>query len=180
MVTEKVSLTEEEENILKESVGKKMLLVTSADDSNFSTDFNWTIYFSFEKFYIKIEREDIVAKFFDAFEDGGRPKVERISRDEIKKTSTKTINRIVKDVDLISVTAEFSNYKITYPKAIVFKFDDCNLVIEKFWLFSLAGFKIFLNSADTENFGLTDELQFWYNAESNSKKPIITQEIKAL
>ena len=180
MITENISLTADEENILKSTVGEKFFIVASADDSNFSTDFNWTIYFSFEKFCIKIEREDIVAKFFDEFEDGGKPKVEKISRNEIVKKSTKTINRVVKGVNIISVTIEFTNYKITYPKAIIFEFEDCNLVIEKIWIFSLAGFKIFLESDDAENFGLTDELQFWYDPDEDKEKPKFTQEIKSL
>ena len=40
---------------------------------------------------------------------------------------------------------EFSNYKVTYPKAIIFQFDDCNFVTEKIGLISIGELESRLN-----------------------------------
>ena len=77
-------------------------------------------------------------------------------------------------------TFEFSNYKITYPKAFIFQFDDCNLVMEKIWLISLGELDAHLEPPDAENFGLTDEMQFWYDPTEENEKPSATQKIKSL
>lgn len=180
MIIENIYVTAADENVLRETIGKKLLKISSEDSSNFSTDFMWTIYFDFEDLYFKIERTDIVAKLFYEDEDGGIPTVEKITRDSVQEKFTKNINRVVQDVLVVIDTFEFSNYKVTYPKAIIFQFDDCNLVIEKLWLFSLAGFLVFLDSPDAENYGLTDEMQFWYDTADNDEKPLATQKIKSL
>lgn len=180
MVIENVYVTATEENLLREAIGKKLLKISSEDLSNFSTDFMWTIYFDFEDTYFKIERKDIVAKLFNENEDGGVPAIEKVQRDSSHEKFTKNINRIVRDVLIVIDTFEFSNYKVTYPKAIIFQFDDCNLVIEKLWLFSLAGFLVFLDSPDAENYGLTDEMQFWYDPADDNEKPLASQKVKSL
>ena len=180
MVIENVYVKMTEENLLHKAIGKKLFKISSEDSSNFSTDFMWTIYFDFEDLYFKIERADIVAKLFNEDEDGGIPIAEKVPHDSSYEKFTKNINRIVKDVLIVIDTFEFSNYKITYPKAIIFQFDDCNLVIEKLWLFSLAGFLVFLDSPDAENYGLTDEMQFWYDPAEDDEKPLASQKIKSL
>ena len=180
MVTEHVYIPVAEENILREAIGKKLSIISSEDSANFFTDFMWTVYLDFGDLYFKIERADILAKFFDENEDGGIPTVEKILRDSKHKKFTKNINRVVRDVLIVIDTFEFSNYKITYPKSIIFQFDDCNLIVEKLWLFSLAGFLVFLDSPDAENFGLTNEMQFWYDPTEDDEEPLATQKIKSL
>lgn len=180
MIIENIYVAAADENVLRETIGKKLFKISSEDSSNFSTDFMWTIYFDFKDLYFKIERTDIVAKLFNEDEDGGIPTIEKIPRDSSHEKFTKNINRVVKDVLVVIDTFEFTNYKITYPKAIIFQFDDCNLVIEKLWLFSLAGFLVFLDSLDAENYGLADEMQFWYDPADHDEKPIATQKVKSL
>lgn len=180
MVIENIYVAAATEKLLREAGGKKLFKISSEDSSNFSTDFMWTIYFDFGDLYFKIERTDIVAKLFNEDEDGGVPTAEKIPRDSRHEKFTKNINRVVKDVLIVEDTFEFSDYKVTYPKAIVFQFDDCNLVIEKLWPFSLAGFLVFLDSTDADNYGLTDEMQFWYDPAEDDEKPLATQKVKSL
>ena len=169
MITEKIYISEEEEKILISAIGKKLNLISTEDNLNFNEDFIWEIYCDFGEFCIKIEREDIVAKLFDMNEDGGKFLISKLQPKNEHKIITKTINRIVQNVSVCYVTVKFSNYEITYPKAIIFNFKDCNLVIEKAWIFSLAGFMVRLELSENETFGFIDELSFWYDSDEDEE-----------
>lgn len=184
IITENILIPNEEINLLKNILGKKMVKISSADPTDFLTDFVWTLYLDFNDTHIEIERADIIAKLFDSIEDGGQHKISIVQHEFNFDDFIKTINRIVDDVLIISNVFNFDadneneGYKITYHRAILFQFNDCRLVIEKRWLFSLAGFVVRLESLDTENFGLYNETQFWYdsdNMESDGRIPSVTQ-----
>ena len=89
-------------------------------------------------------------------------------------------NTLVKGDSIDTVEIEESNYRITYPQAIIIHFDDCNLLIEKRWLFSLAGFVVRLEPLDAENFGLYDESFFWYDPDEDEKPPKFVQTVEQL
>ena len=181
MITENISIPIEETDILKNIIDRKMIKIISADSTNFLNDFIWILYLDFGNDFIKIEIEDIIAKLFNTIEDGGRHKISKC--EIIDEGYSKKINRVVNDIFIVSNIFEFESYKITYPRVIIFNFDDCNLVIEKRWIFSLAGFIVRLEPLDTENFGLYNETQFWYDSdsiESEGKMPIVTQIVHSL
>ena len=145
---------------MQKLIGKRILTISSPAETNFTAevpDSMFNIYIKCDNFNVEIACEDIVAKFYDTVEDGGCFKIFEPSQLE-KCQSEKTINRVVKGVSLVIDTVEIeeSNYRITYPQAIIIHFDDCNLLIEKYWLFSLIGFVVRLESLDAENFGLHD------------------------
>ena len=71
MIEEKICISNDEEKILLETIGQKMILISTEDPLNFNENFIWTLYCDFGKIYLKIERKDIVAKMFDIDEDGG-------------------------------------------------------------------------------------------------------------
>ena len=71
MIEEKICISNDEEKILLETIGQKMILISTEDPLNFNDNFIWTLYCDFGKIHLKIEREDIVAKMFDIDEDGG-------------------------------------------------------------------------------------------------------------
>ena len=177
---ETLSVSDSEEKILTQSIGQTLILVSTEDSLIFDRNFIWTMYCDLEEIYIKIEREDIVAKLFDQVEDGGKFKISKAQHKKEHKTSTKTINRVVQDVLIVETEIVFSNYRINYPKAIIFRFSDCNLVIEKAWIFSLAGFIVRLESLDDDTFGFADEISFWYDPELDEEKPLATQRVKSL
>ena len=180
MIEEKICISNDEEKILLETIGQKMILISTEDPLNFNENFIWTLYCDFGKIYFKIERKDIVAKMFDIDEDGGNFFISKVQPQKEHKIVTKTINRTVQDVCIVEVNIEFEDYKIQYPKAVIFQFEDCNLVIEKSWIFSLAGFLVRLEQTSDETFGFMDEVSFWYDPEVSEKKPLATQKIISL
>ena len=189
MIIENVSMSTDELDILKNIIGKKMIRISSMDDTDFLTDFVWTLYVDFKDICIEIDRMDINAALFDIIEDGGRHHISKVQHEFTYDNYTKTINRVVKDVLIVTNIFDFKSdedneeYKITYNRAILFQFDDSRLAIEKRWLFSLAGFIVRLESLDEENFGLYNETQFWYdpdNTESDGRIPIVTQIVHSL
>ena len=52
--------------------------------------------------------------------------------------------------------------------------------MEKIWLISLGELDAHLEPPDVENYGLTDEMQFWYDPAEDDEKPLATQKIKSL
>ena len=184
MIIENVFIPDEEKNILRKLIGKRILSISALPKSNFTTDIDdavWVLYIHCEDLNIEIDREDIVAKFHGSFEDGGLFKISEPSHIE-KCDSTKTINRVVKNVSIIVDSFEFEKdrYKITYPKAIIIHFDDCRLLIEKIWIFSMEGFLVRLEPLDAENFGLYDEMEFWYVPDVDDEIPKFVQTIEQL
>ena len=184
MIIENVSTPDEEKNILRKLIGKRILSISSPAETKFTfkmIDSMYNLYIHCEDLNVKIEREDIVAKFYDTVEDGGLFKISE-PNDIEKCQSTKTINKVVKGVSLVIDTVEIkeSNYRITYPQAIMIHFDDCNLLIEKYWLFSLAGFVVRLEPLDAENFGLSGEIFFWYDPEAGEDPPKFVQTVEQL
>ena len=181
MIIENVSTPDEEKNILRKLIGKRIKNISAWDETDFEYDFVWLLYIHGEDLDVQIEREDIVAKFYDTVEDGGLFKISE-PNDIEKCQSTKTINKVVKGVSLVIDTVEIkeSNYRITYPQAIMIHFDDCNLLIEKYWLFSLAGFVVRLEPLDAENLGLSGEIFFWYDPEAGEDPPKFVQTIEQL
>lgn len=123
-------------------------------------------------------RNEVVIQYFDMKEDAGYPMIQRA---EFKDFGfVKTVNRVVQDVLIVEDNFKFSNYEVTYPKAFIFRFDDCNFVVEKVWLISLNDMDGRFTALDEENFGLTDEVNFWYNPESSEEKPLAMQRVKSL
>ena len=181
MIIENVFIPDDEKNMLKKLIGKRIKTISALDESDFEYDFVWTLYIQCEDLNIKIDREDIVAKLENIIEDGGLFKIYEPTEIE-ECDSTKTINRVVKGVSLVIDTVEIeeSNYRITYPQAIIIHFDDCNLLIEKRWLFSLAGFVVRLEPLDAENFGLYDESFFWYDPDEDEEPPKFVQTVAQL
>ena len=185
MTIDSVTIPEEEKVFLKKIVEKNMLRIVSPCRTDFSHDFVDRFYMNCEDTWFQIDREDIVAMLFDEPEDGGRPKISESKFEDVHGEYTKNINRVVKGVSIITDSVEFKKdpYRLTYPKAIIFHFDDCNLIVEKLGIFSLAGLIIHLEPLDAENFGLCDELGFWYQPDDPEvfpEKPIFTQNIEKL
>ena len=135
MIIENVFIPDDEKNILRKLIGKKIEKISAWEETDFEYDFVWLLYIHSEDLDVQIEREDIVAKFENIIEDGGLFKISEPSDIE-KCQSEKTINRVVKNVSIIVDSFEFEKdrYKITYPKAIMIHFDDCRLLIGKRWL----------------------------------------------
>ena len=188
MISEQIVIKDQEKKILHQAIGKTAINIISDEKSNFFTDIAesvWEINIVFSDYCIRIEREDINAKFFNGIEDGGRIWISTTLIDESEIKSRKTINRIVRGVSIVNDTFEFpkAGYKITYPQAVIFHFDDCNLIVERWWIFSLEGLIVHLEPINAENFGLCDELSFWYQPDDPEvfpEKPIFTQNIEKL
>ena len=178
MFIENLSLTTEEESLLRENIGKKLLRISMMKPIEVGIQALLPIYADFGDFCFELTRTDEVIQYFDICEDAGRPTVSKAAFSD--SGCIKTINRVIQDVFIVIDTFEFSNYKITYPKAFIFQFDDCNLVMEKIWLISLGELDAHLEPPDAENFGLTDEMQFWYDPTEENEKPSATQKIKSL
>ena len=181
MINENLTLNFEETSILKNVINKRMIKIIYDSSTDFLSDFVWNLWFEFEDDCILIERKDIIAKFFNLVEDGGIHKISKKNHPE--SDYTKNINRILKDIFIVSNTFEFEKYKISYSRAIIFNFDDCNLLVEKQWLFSLAGFFVRLEPIDAENFNLSNETEFWYDpddTESYEGVPKVTQTVYSL
>lgn len=134
------------------------------------------IYADFGDFCCKMTCTDTVIQYFDIKEDAHRPKITKAAFSD--SGCVKNINRIVKNVLTVTNIFKFSNYKITYPKAIIFQFDDCNFVAEKIGLISIGELESRLEPLDAENYGLTDEMQFWYDPAEDDEKPLASQEIR--
>ena len=188
MVIENVSISAIEKSILQKSIDRNMNSIFAYKRTNFTADIVesiWYLGISCDNFEFQIEREDINAKFFDGIEDGGRIWISTMQIDESEIKSRKTINRIVRGVSIVNDTFEFpeAGYRITYPQAIIFNFEDCNLIVERWWIFSLEGLVVHLEPINAENFGLCDELSFWYQPDDPEvfpEKPIFTQNIEKL
>ncbi|MBR6712171.1 MAG: hypothetical protein IKI76_04160 [Selenomonadaceae bacterium] len=178
MFTEDLSLTATEENLLRETIGKKLLRISTMKPIEVGIQALLPIYADFGDFCFEVTRTDEMIQYFDIREDAGRPTVSKAAFSD--SGCIKTINRVVQDVLVVIDTFEFSNYKVTYPKSIIFQFDDCNLVMEKIWLISLGELDAHLEPPDAENYGLTDEMQFWYDPAEDDEKPLATQKIKSL
>ena len=178
MFTEDLSLTATEESLLRETIGKKLLRISTMKPIEVGIQALLPIYADFGDFCFEVTRTDEMIQYFDIREDAGRPTVSKAAFSD--SGCIKTINRVVQDVLVVIDTFEFSNYKVTYPKAIIFQFDDCNLVMEKIWLISLGELDAHLEPPDAENYGLTDEMQFWYDPAEDDEKPLATQKIKSL
>ena len=103
----------------------------------------------------------------DVDEDGGTFAVSKVKPQKKFNVVTKNINRQIKNVLIVETKVEFADYKIKYPKAIIFQFEDCYLVIEKAWVFSLAGFLVRLETSSDDNFGFMDELSFRYDPDGS-------------
>ena len=178
MFTEDLSLTATEESLLRETIGKKLLRISTMKPIEVGIQALLPIYADFGDFCFEVTRTDEMIQYFDIREDAGRPTVSKAAFSD--SGCIKTINRVVQDVLVVIDTFEFSNYKVTYPKSIIFQFDDCNLVMEKIWLISLGELDAHLEPPDVENYGLTDEMQFWYDPAEDDEKPLATQKIKSL
>ena len=178
MFTEDLSLTATEESLLRETIGKKLLRISMMKPIEVGIQALLPIYADFGDFCFEVTRTDEMIQYFDIREDAGRPTVSKAAFSD--SGCIKTINRVVQDVLVVIDTFEFSNYKVTYPKSIIFQFDDCNLVMEKIWLISLGELDAHLEPPDVENYGLTDEMQFWYDPAEDDEKPLATQKIKSL
>lgn len=178
-----IDLSEDEKILLKQTIGKEISKIQTSDFTNFYSDTIWIICLDLCDSYLSIEREDMVAMLFDEPEDGGKFKVSKIDDVSMYSKYFKTINRVVRGVSIVMnhVRYEISQYALTYTKAIIFHFDDCNLVLENWGTFSLAGFVVRLESLDAENFGLQDDLKFeWYDPEESEEIPVFTQNIEKL
>ena len=178
MFTEDLSLTATEESLLRETIGKKLLRISTMKPIEVGIQALLPIYADFGDFCFEVTRTDEMIQYFDIREDAGRPTVSKAAFSD--SGCIKTINRVVQDVLVVIDTFEFSNYKVTYPKSIIFQFDDCNLVMEKIWLISLGELDAHLEPPDAEYYGLTDEMQFWYDPAEDDEKPLANQKIKSL
>lgn len=178
MFIENLSLTSTEESLLRETIGKKLLRISMMKPIDCGIQALLPIYADFGDFCFEVTRTDETIQYFDIREDAGRPTVSKAAFAD--SGCIKTINRVVQDVLIVIDTFEFTNYKITYPKAIIFQFDDCNLVMEKIWLISLGELDAHLEPPDAENYGLTDEMQFWYDPADDNEKPLASQKVKSL
>ncbi len=178
MFKEILTLTAAEETLLRETIGKTLLRISMMKPIEYGVQALLPIYADFGDACFRITRTDEVIQYFDAKEDVGRP---TISKDTfVNSGCTKNINRKVQDVLVVICTFEFTNYKITYPKAFVFQFEDCNLVTEKIGLTSMGELVARLETRDAENFGLTDEMSFWYDPAEDDEKPAASQQIRSL
>ena len=177
MIIENLSITEQEENILQSLIGKKIKRVSMTNPDEFDLVSIEPVRIDFDDKCYEITRNEVVINYFSIQEDAGYPKI----RESVfqKSKFIKNINRVILDVLIVHDTFEFTGYKITYPKAFIFQFEDCNLITEKNWLISMAEISARLESHEAENFGLTDEMQFWYDVEDD-EKPFAIQEIKSL
>ena len=185
MVIENVSISAIEKSILQKSIDRNMNSIFAYKRTNFTADIVesiWYLGISCDNFDFQIEREDINAKYFYGIEDGGRIKISGTPVDGLEIKSRKTINRVVRGISIIDDTLDIktAGYKITYPKAIIFHFDDCNLIVEREWLFSLEGLIVHLEPLDAENFGLIDEEACWQDEEEWGGSAIFTQNIEKL
>ena len=184
MIIEHLFIPPEEKNILRKLIGKRILTISSPAETKFTfemIDSMYNLYIQCEDLNVKIECEDIVAKFYDTVEDGGFFKISEPSQLE-KYESIKTINRVVKNISLViyDVEIEKDNYKITYTQGIIIHFDDCNLLIEIRWLFAGSGFVARLEPLDAENFGLFSEYEFWYDFEEEEGPSKFVQTVEQL
>ena len=189
MIDEQIKLTKNEEEILRSIISKKFFKISSEQFPDSYSEFMWPIYATFEDSYIKIEDMDIVSKLFDLVEDGTRPSVSMSKYRKEHDIYTKNINRIVQDVFIVTYSFEFEAdeqneaYKIAYPKAIIFNFNDCNFIIEKYWIFTLGGLFVYLEPFESKNFGFHDEVGCWYypgDTALDGRVPIVTQIVHSL
>ena len=178
MLTEDLSLTATEENLLRRTIGKKIIRISMMKPCDFGVQALLPLHIDFGDVCFKIACTDTVIQYFDIREDAHRPTIsEAIFSDS---GCIKTVNRVVKDVLVVMNTFEFSNYKVTYPKAFIFQLEDCNLVAEKMGLISIGELESRLEPFDADNYGLTDEMQFWYDPAEDDERPSVTQKIKSL
>ena len=178
MIIENLSITEQEEDILKSLIGKKIKRISMTNPDEFDLVAVEPVQIDFGDKCYEVTRNEVVINYFSIKEDAGYPMI----RESIfqKSDFVKNINRAILDVLIVNETFEFTDYKITYPKAFIFQFEDCNLITEKNWLISIVEISAKLEPHEAENFGLTDEMQFWYDPEVSEKKPLATQEVKSL
>ena len=162
--------------MLRETIGKKLLRISMMKPTEYGALL--PLYADFGDVCFRITRTDEVIQYFDMKEDAGRPTISKAAFCD--SGCTKNINREVQDVLVVSCVFEFTNYKITYPKAFVFKFADCNLVAEKIGLTSMGELDSRLEALDADNFGLTDEMPFWYDSAEDDEKPSTSQQIKSI
>ena len=178
MIVENLSVSKSEEKILKSLIGKTLLRASTMNPYSSGLVSIQPVHLDFGDVNYEITRNEVVIQYFDIREDAAYPMIHEAEFQDFG--FVKNINRIVKDVLIAVDIFEFSDYKITYPKAFIFSFDDCNFIVEKIWLISLTDMHGELTALNEENFGLTDEMQFWYDPELSEEKPLATQEIKSL
>ena len=75
MFTEELSLTTTEENLLRETIGKKLLRISMMKSTEYGALL--PLYADFGDICFRITRTDEVIQYFDMKEDAGRPTISK-------------------------------------------------------------------------------------------------------
>lgn len=180
MIEENFSLSDVEIKLLKNLIGKKILCIESlifpGDD-----DFWWPVRIDTDSSKVIVCNDLTVAKYFETEEDCGRLSIKEgggveFQEEENKKIYNKKINRIVEDVIVVEdkiifpEDKEYSSYKFIYPIAIIIKFNDDSLVIERGWIFQEY---MNIQLQDNNMINVREELSDWYDPDEDNTVPEI-------
>lgn len=175
MVQETFQLTAKEISILAKSCGKKLLRLETEQEPDPDDMFWWNIRLLFEDYAFQISCDLVPGMYFDDTEDFARLSVEEDS--PMTPVFTKLIGKTVEEIHLIANTIEIPirepenlDYKVFYPKAILFLFSDSALIFERQWHFMEC---MNIRQTPLHQYEIDDDTKYWQSDEPDEPSPII-------
>lgn len=178
-MNENFSLHPDEIELLKSVVGANLEILGTQETPE-NDEFWYPIFLKFDRRTLKVSNDLSVANYFDGKEDCGRLTIADGGQ-EFPDAYTKMIMQPVNDIEIVTNCIAFprqeaegiSAFKFIYPRALIFKFPDSVLSIERGWRFQEY---LVAKLQDNSQIELIDEYDEWFDADDPADiRPDFTQ-----
>lgn len=180
-MNEDFSLHNEEIQLLQGLIGTTLQKI-STNEAPEVDEFWWPLYLTGDGKTVKIFNDMRAANYFDTMEDCGRLTI-AAGESVVPKVYTKNVGQSIQDIELVTNHIHFPPQEATdlaafnfeYPRALIFKFSDSVLTIERGWRFQEY---LVAKLQDKSQVELVDEYPEWFDADDpNDPRPEFRQSI---